>query len=573
METMTSRRSRTSPALAFCAVLAVSASFAEAAGDRVLFDFSVPDAGRGWVSINDDVMGGRSRGGYRVTENGTLMFSGIISLENRGGFASIRSPVVSVNLSRDAAVAVRVRGDGRTYYMNMRTSKRSAAFSYRASFDTRAGAWQEIRLPLENFKPTAFGRELKRVPPLDQGGIQTVGFTLADKRPGPFKLEIAWVKAVSSTEDPGATPRTPVRGGGDIVDVAVAAGQFNTLVAAVKAAGFVDALKAEGPLTVFAPTDAAFEKLPKGALESLLKPENKAKLAGILKYHVVPGRVMAAEVLKTESLRTVLGADVAVKKDKGGVLVDGAKVVKTDIAASNGVIHVIDTVLIPKDVVDTAVAAGTFETLVAAVKAAGLVDTLKGDGPFTVFAPTDEAFEKLPEGTVDRLLRPENRKQLQALLTYHVVPGKLLLGEQRPATVQGSTVHVVSAGTVLVNNAQVVKPDILVANGVIHAIDTVLIPPVPKPGRGRAARDMIELAIDRGVPLFNSGNVRACRDIYELTARSLIALPPDGLSDSAKAQLRSALNDMARTHDFREQAWILRRALDMAYYSLQGRAH
>jgi len=378
-------------------------------------------------------------------------------------------------------------------------------------------------------------------------------------------LAVAFVMVLFPAVSAGAAEK-------DIVDTAVAAGQFKTLVAAVKAAGLVDVLKADGPFTVFAPTDAAFEKLPKGTLESLLKPENKAKLTAILKYHVVSGRVMAAEVLKTESLRTVLGAYVAVKRDKGGVLVDGAKVVKTDIAAANGVIHVIDTVLVPKDIVDTAVAAGGFTSLVTAVKAAGLVETLKGDGPFTVFAPTDEAFKKLPEGTVDRLLRPENRKQLQAVLTYHVVPGKLLLGEQRPATVQGSTVHVVSAGTVLVNNAQVVKPDIIVANGVIHAIDTVLIPPVPKPRRGRAARDLIELAIDRGVPLFNSGNVRACRDIYEVTARSLLALPVDALSDGARARLRSGLRELARTHDVRAQAWVLRRALDSVYLSLGSSA-
>lgn len=131
-----------------------------------------------------------------------------------------------------------------------------------------------------------------------------------------------------------------------IVGVASAAGQFKTLVAAVKAAGLVDTLNGKGPFTVFAPTDEAFAKLPAGTVESLLKPENKEKLAGILTYHVVSGKVMAADV-KTSSVKTVNGKEAAIKVDAGKVMIGTANVVKTDIAASNGVIHVIDTVLIP----------------------------------------------------------------------------------------------------------------------------------------------------------------------------------------------------------------------------------
>ncbi len=134
----------------------------------------------------------------------------------------------------------------------------------------------------------------------------------------------------------------------DIVDTAVAAGSFNTLAAALKAAGLVDTLKGPGPFTVFAPTDEAFAKLPAGTLESLLKPENKAKLAGILTYHVVAGKVMAADVVKLTSAKTVNGQSVKIAVNGGKVKVDGANVVKTDIVTSNGVIHVIDTVLLPK---------------------------------------------------------------------------------------------------------------------------------------------------------------------------------------------------------------------------------
>ena len=269
----------------------------------------------------------------------------------------------------------------------------------------------------------------------------------------------------------------------DIVDTAVGAGSFKTLVAAVKAAGLVDTLKGKGPFTVFAPTDEAFAKLPKGTVESLLKPENKAKLQAILTYHVVPGKVMAADVVRITGAVSVQGQQIDVVAKDGRVMVDGANVVKTDIACSNGVIHVIDSVILPadKDIVDTAVAAGSFKTLAAALNAAGLVDTLKGEGPFTVFAPTDEAFAKLPAGTVESLLLPENKEKLVAVLTYHVVSGKVLANDvvklTSARTVNGKEVAInVSDKGVMVDAATVVKTDIEASNGVIHVIDSVILP-------------------------------------------------------------------------------------------------
>lgn len=133
----------------------------------------------------------------------------------------------------------------------------------------------------------------------------------------------------------------------DIVDTAVAAGQFNTLAAALDAAGLVETLKGDGPFTVFAPTDEAFSNLPEGTVESLLKPENKGKLVAILTYHVVPGSVMAVDVVKLESATTVNGSDITIVVSDAGVKVDSANVVKTDIKTSNGVIHVIDAVILP----------------------------------------------------------------------------------------------------------------------------------------------------------------------------------------------------------------------------------
>ncbi|WP_315849993.1 fasciclin domain-containing protein [Mariniblastus fucicola] len=154
---------------------------------------------------------------------------------------------------------------------------------------------------------------------------------------------------IDSVLIPGQDSGTETSQKKDIVDTAVGAGKFNTLVAAVKAAGLVETLKGEGPFTVFAPTDEAFKKIPAETLEMLLKPENKEKLQAILTYHVVSGDVRAADVVKLQKAKTVNGQEVDIKvTDENGVMIDGAKVIKTDIECGNGVIHVIDTVIMPE---------------------------------------------------------------------------------------------------------------------------------------------------------------------------------------------------------------------------------
>jgi len=156
--------------------------------------------------------------------------------------------------------------------------------------------------------------------------------------------------------------------------------------------------------------------------------------------------------------------------------------VATDVVCKNGVIHIIDAVIMPKaDIVDTAVSAGKFNTLVAAVKAAGLVETLKGDGPFTVFAPTDDAFSKVDAAAIQDLLKPENKEKLQSILTYHVVSGRVLAEDvvklTSAKTVNGQELKVaVADGKVMVDGANVVATDIKCGNGVIHIIDTVIMP-------------------------------------------------------------------------------------------------
>jgi uncharacterized surface protein with fasciclin (FAS1) repeats len=270
----------------------------------------------------------------------------------------------------------------------------------------------------------------------------------------------------------------------DIVDTAVKAGAFNTLVTAVKAAGLVEALKGKGPFTVFAPTDEAFSKVCPNTLASLLKPENRDKLTAILTYHVVPGKVMAKDVVKIKGASSLNGQQIGIKVSEESVFVDNAKVIKTDIRCSNGIIHVIDSVIMPSfdDIVATAVKAESFKTLVTAVKAAKLVSALQGKGPFTVFAPTDEAFAKLPAELLEDLLKPENREKLIAVLTYHVVPSRVYsqsVGKITAAeTLQKGKIRFsTDAGGARVNNAKILATDIDASNGVIHVIDTVLIPP------------------------------------------------------------------------------------------------
>lgn len=270
----------------------------------------------------------------------------------------------------------------------------------------------------------------------------------------------------------------------NIVETAQDSDSFNTLVQAVQEAELVETLSGEGPFTVFAPTDEAFDKLPEGTLEELLN--DKEKLRKVLTYHVVSGKYMANEVVEMDSIKTVQGENLSITAN-GGVMVNDANVTQTDIESSNGVIHAIDKVILPPsmteneemNIVETAISEGSFNTLVQAVQAAGLENTLRGDGPYTVFAPTDEAFEKLPEGTIENLLADE--EQLTNVLTYHVVSGEYMENEvvemESIETLQGSTLEITTTDSeVNIGNATVVQTDIKCSNGVIHVIDEVLIP-------------------------------------------------------------------------------------------------
>jgi uncharacterized surface protein with fasciclin (FAS1) repeats len=296
----------------------------------------------------------------------------------------------------------------------------------------------------------------------------------------------------TATPEPEAVEEEPMEEAMDLVDTAVADGRFTTLVAAVQAAGLEEALRGEGPLTVFAPTDDAFAALPEGTVEALL--EDPEALADILLYHVVDGKVMAADVVELSSAQTLQGQYVDISVEGDSVMIDGAEVLIPDIETSNGVIHVIDQVILPetRDIVDIAVEDGRFTTLVAAVQAAGLEEALRGEGPLTVFAPTDDAFAALPEGTVEALLN--DIPALSDILLYHVADGKYMASDvvamDMLPTLQGQYADIeVMDGTVMIDNAQVILTDIEAANGVIHVIDAVILP---------ETRDIVDVAVEDG---------------------------------------------------------------------------
>jgi uncharacterized surface protein with fasciclin (FAS1) repeats len=372
--------------------------------------------------------------------------------------------------------------------------------------------------------------------------------------------------------EPTATPE-PAAPAMDIVDTAVAAGSFNTLVAAVQAAGLVDALKGDGPFTVFAPTDDAFAAIPAETLEALLAdPET---LSQILLFHVLPGKVMAESVADGLSVETLQGAPVTFAVMDGKATINDAAIVATDIEASNGVIHVIDAVILPPaeaaseepamDIVDTAVAAGSFNTLVAAVQAAGLEEALRGEGPFTVFAPTDDAFAAIPAETLEGLLADPDT--LGQILLYHVLSGKVMAESVADGlsvdTLQGAPVTFsVMDGVAKINDATIVATDIETSNGVIHVIDAVILPPAEgaaeEPAEPAAATmDIVDTAIAAGS--FNTllaavqaaGLEEALRGegpltVFAPTDEAFAALP-EGTLDSLLADTE-ALTDILLYH-------------------------
>jgi transforming growth factor-beta-induced protein len=297
----------------------------------------------------------------------------------------------------------------------------------------------------------------------------------------------------------------------NIVELAESVKDLSTLVSAVVAADLADTLSSPGPFTVFAPTNAAFNALPDGTVDSLMKPENKAQLVDVLTYHVLPEEVTTHTLREgLYSKKTVEGKTLKIQRSSyagRGQLRVGPEdcndnpvqnclvsVTSVDNMASNGVVHIVRGVIpFPADplpnIVELAESVADLSTLVAAVVAGDLVDTLSSPGPFTVFAPTNEAFAALPASTLDDLMKPENKGQLVDILTYHVLPVKAAVADldlfQPSTTVEGKPLHITKWGsTVKVGSSlrsedlrTVTGPDNMANNGVAHIIDGVLLPP------------------------------------------------------------------------------------------------
>jgi NADH dehydrogenase [ubiquinone] 1 alpha subcomplex assembly factor 1 len=161
---------------------------------RPVLDFAGPDAAQKWQAVNDGVMGGVSDGRFRISDGNTLEFFGTLSLENNGGFASVRTRPTDLDIKTGDTIIVRVKGDGREYVLNIYTKSRRMAFSYRAPLPTTKDQWTEVKVPLEDFVPTAFGRRVQGMGPVEPGQINGLGFMLSDKKPGKFQMQVEWVK-------------------------------------------------------------------------------------------------------------------------------------------------------------------------------------------------------------------------------------------------------------------------------------------------------------------------------------------------------------------------------------------
>ena len=520
-----------------------------------------------WRVVDDGVMGGRSKGQVKVSDDGVLTFQGKLSLENNGGFSSIRTGKIKKDLSPFDGLVTRVKGDGRTYQMRLTTDARfrGMEISFKADFETKKGEWIEVKIPFSEFSGSFRGMSLKNER-FNPSKIQRLGMLLADKKPGDFKLQVDWVRAYGGQS-------------GDIVSTALADGRFGTLGKLLTEAKLLETLQGKGPFTVFAPTDEAFAKMPKETVVDLLKPENREKLQSILTFHVIAGSVDLSGALSAGQATTVQGAPLTVKFAEGSVRINEANLVNADIKCSNGVIHVIDSVILPpkpaNDLASVAEKAGSFKTLLAAVKAAGLMEVLTGDQALTVFAPTDEAFAKLPKGTVEALLKPENRDKLKSVLALHVVPGKVSAGDalnagQSKALSGGSLEFGISDGLFQVNGSTIVKTDIKCDNGLIHVIDAVLLPSSASKdaGSGKTAGQMIEEAIERGVPVFNGGDHAGCATIYRKCMMGIAQ--SDQVDDRIGKVIGELVKRADQIEDDSERAWILRGGLDHLYSIMSG---
>ena len=540
-----------------------------------------------WQTVLDGVMGGRSSGRVRETRDGNLSFAGKLSLENNGGFSQMRTPVSGETLTGAKGLVMEVRGDGRTYNFDIRVSNaRMMAGGFQRSFKTVADQWVEVQLPFDGFELQSFGRRISKAPKLNPTLIESIGVTLSDKKAGDFRLEIRSIKALGASDSKSANAADAAsKNGNDLVSVAKSAG-LTTLLELVTLA---DLKLPKTPVTIFAPTNEAFAAIPAATLQQLLLPESRATLRQILTHHIVSGVQSSGNVLNSRSLSALSNQSLSIDADNGKVA--GASIVAVDVPFNGGIVHVIDTVMLPesRSISEIVSTEGQLSTLIKAASSANLLSRLeRQSGSWTVFTPVNSAFDKLPPGTVESLLEQGNVRTLTQVLGLHVVPGRVeardLLAKKSLTTLTGTPLAVTlkNGKLTLGANARIIASDIQASNGIIHIIDEVLLPasrePVASNNRTttntETGTDIVEefasvyaLAVKFGTPLFNDGNPEACAAVYEVAVETMIRFGRDELGNDVIERLMRTRQE-GEAANARSRAWALRRALDDSYNML-----
>lgn len=328
------------------------------ANGEVLHDFSREDA-REFSTVNDTVMGGRSASRIEALEGGVLRFAGELSLENNGGFTSFRSRTVDYGIGPSDGLAIRVKGDGRTYIFSLDISGVPIpAGGYWQEFETQEGLWEDIRLPYADFIPNSFGRQLGGLPAVTPERIDGMALYLSDKKPGSFSIDIDeigtyWDDASVTVSDDDAEALLPA--------------ECSTLLALLEQTGLDAAVSELEGFTLFAPTDDAFAKLPPDVVGALLRPENAAVLERVLLRHVVAAPVTAWNAAGLDRAEVLDGGVLKIERDGSGLRVGGARVLVADRLRGQGVVHVIDSVIVPDDLALVTPAKDASDVLSAAI--------------------------------------------------------------------------------------------------------------------------------------------------------------------------------------------------------------
>jgi len=533
-------------------------------GGQTLFDFGPDDRSR-WSTVHDTVMGGVSRGELRRTDAQTLVFEGYVSLDNNGGFTSFRSQQRNLPFAGSDGIEARVKGDGRTYILSFdREGVGLFGGGYWKRFDTTPGEWITVRAGWDEFVPVNFGRKIQDLPELTADTALGLTIYLYDKKEGDFSIEFDSFGTYTDSDNDRdgdknslASPQTQLPE------------NCQTLQRLIEVSGIGEELAALDGFTLFAPTDDAFQNLP--AAQALMQPGQMEALRAVLRRHVVPAKVDSATALFLSEAQMADGATLAVAVSDNQLFIDAAQVLDVDFAFANGIVHTIDRVLLPGPLLpETAIAVPGYKTLSTLLEAADLVDALGELGPFTLFAPTDEAFAALPTAAVTALLRPENKSVLQSVLLGHLVKSRVtafqaiganarsLAGTELPIRLENGAQPRLTVAGILIS-----QPDLQAGESVIHQIDAVILPQdlaeqlAPS---GPPVIVFLESVVAAGVPQFNDGDIAGCVQRYEQALEALLLL--DQLDASLEEVVRASLAK-AQSQDARNAAWTLRSSIDL----------